>query len=136
MIFCAMVPLMNSTGTWISACKLRDIAAGHQNDNQAPGDPGYCEASAADWSLRIVDPSLCVGFESPAAALGWLSGEIRMSDEEGLSRGWEALLVEAIREPVVLLERDGLFYVWDGWHRMAAARARGITLAAIVGVPI
>jgi hypothetical protein len=127
---------MKATKTRISDCNLRDIAAGHQHDNQAEGDAGYCEAEAATWSLKTVDAARCVGFESPAAALEWLSEEIRMSNEDGLERGWEALLVEEIREPVVLLERGEMLYVWDGWHRMAAARARGISLQAIVGVPI
>lgn len=130
------VRFMDATRSWISACNLRDIAEAHQHDNQSEGDPGYCEAGAAEWALRTVDAGLCVGFESPGEALEWLSEEIRMSNEEGLNRGWEALLVEEIREPVVLLERDGVLYVWDGWHRTAAARARGIRLPAIVGVPI
>lgn len=121
--------------TEISPSLLREFARGYQHDNHSPGDPGYCSAEDADWRLARVDAERCVGFSSAAEAHDWLQSEIRMAREDGLEREWEALLTEEIREPVVLLDRRGLLYIWDGWHRVASARARGISIEAIVGVP-
>lgn len=58
-----------------------------------------------------------------------------MDEDDGLNRDWRRLMVEPIREVVVLLMRNELAYVWDGWHRVVAAIATGRAVKAIVGRP-
>jgi hypothetical protein len=119
-----------------SSKELREFAAGYLNDNQYPGLPGYCNPNKADWSLEILEPSALTNvFASPEKARAWLNEEIEMDRDDEMHRDWYLLLTEDIREEAVLLIRDGVAHVWDGWHRTAAAIARGIPLKTIVGRP-
>lgn len=64
----------------------------------------------------------------------WLAEEIDMLDQEyGDGKRWRCLTEEHIEEPVVMLDHGGLT-IWDGWHRSAAAVAKGAsTLRAVIG---
>lgn len=58
-----------------------------------------------------------------------------MAVDEGLHREWSELLTEPIQEEIVVLKRDGVAYICDGWHRVAASVAKGEDIKAIVGRP-
>ena len=116
--------------------ELRSIASTYLHDNQCPGDPGYCEPAQADWTLEWLTPQqMNSGFASAAEALDWLQVEIQMSDDEGLNRDWRRLLTEQIQVEIVVLIRDQQLYVWDGFHRLAAAMSRNCSIKAIAGRP-
>lgn len=86
--------------------------------------------------MELVGPERFSDFEGAAGAKAWLEREIEMDETECLHREWRALLSEEIREEVVVLDRGGRLYIWDGWHRVAASISRGIAVKAIVGRPI
>lgn len=122
--------------TVMSADELRGEAQQYQHDNQSEGDPGYCEASNADWRYELVAPkALSDVFTTQQKAKEWLDAELDMDRSEQLGRDWSRLLTEQIEEPVTLLARNGRVYVWDGWHRIAAAIIKGESIKAIVGYP-
>jgi hypothetical protein len=66
----------------------------------------------------------------------WLDEEIEMSVTElDDPDRWAPLLEQEIFEPIVIFDhRDGTIHIWDGWHRSAAAVAKGAkTMKAIYG---
>jgi len=86
--------------------------------------------------MEALDPAMFVtAFSSPGAALEWLQAEIQMAAEDGMTRDWDRMLSEPIRDPVVCLVRDGQAHIWDGFYRVAASVATGRSIAAIVGRP-
>lgn len=117
------------------SCDLKTFAAFFQHDNQAPGDPGYCEAAEATWTFGEVEPRQCAGFSGVEDARAWLENEIAMAKEDGQSDVWESLLREDIVEAVVVLEREGVMHIWDGWHRVAAGWVKGVKVPAVIGRP-
>lgn len=121
----------------MSQKELRAIAHTVQFDNHSPGDPGYCPAQAAHWSVEVLSPAqLENAFSTPEAARDWLASEIEMDRDEQLHREWSQLLVEPIRDEPVVLLREGKAYVWDGWHRTAALLATARPVCALVGRPM
>ena len=66
----------------------------------------------------------------------WLVEEDR-SAKEDLRYGYADLVVEDIKDAVVyVVHEDGKVDVWDGWHRIAAAFAKGEThVPTIAGRP-
>lgn len=121
----------------MSQKELRAIARAVQFDNHGPGDPGYCPAQAAHWTVEAVLPEqLENAFSTPDAARAWLASEIEMDRDEQLHRDWAQLLVEHIRDEPVVLLRDGQAYIWDGWHRTAALLATARPVFALVGRPL
>lgn len=119
-----------------SQAELVAIAGAYLHENVSPGDPGYCRPEAADWTVeQLSTEQLAHVFSSAQEAQAWLDGEIAMGKEDRLRRGWDRLLVEDIREEVVATIIDGTVHLWDGYHRVAASVARGLSVAAIVGRP-
>ncbi len=119
---------------WNSPEGLREQAAYCRNDNQGPGQPGDCVPSEANWTLEELKPEqLTHVFASQAEAQAWIASEIEMDESDEMHREWRRLLTEDIREEVVVFIRKGDAHVWDGWHRIAASIARGISVKAIVG---
>lgn len=51
--------------------------------------------------------------------------EEELDNEENYCDGdgrWSRLATEEIQNPIVIVQReDGSYYIWDGWHRSAAA---------------
>jgi hypothetical protein len=116
--------------------ELREIARAHLHDNHCYGDPGYCDPAKADWAFEVLEPAQLTNiFDSASRAREWLDDEIELDHADQLGRQWERLLYEEITEEVVIFVRDGLAYIWDGWHRCAAAIAKNVPLKAIVGRP-
>lgn len=76
-------------------------------------------------------------FKDRKDAKAWLSQEIvdfKADDLPERAEMYEKLLTEDICQPIVLSEVDGVYRLWDGWHRTAAAMAKGsTTIRAIVG---
>lgn len=123
--------------TPVDEATLRRWAAGYHGVCHAPGDPGYCHPAKASWSTGTLSAEDFTHiWESPAAAMAWISDEIKVAAEDGLQRDWHLLLIEPIREEVYCLLRDGQAYIWDGYHRIAALIATGRPIAAIVGRPL
>jgi hypothetical protein len=119
-----------------TAQQLREFADFYKYDNQEAGTPGYCEPKAADWTMELLPPAALTNiFANAEDARAWMDEEIKMDEEDKMNRGWSKLLVEDIREEVTLFIRDGKAYVWDGWHRTAAAIIKGVPVLAIVGRP-
>lgn len=115
---------------------LRRWAAGYHGACHSLGEPGYCHPDKASWSAGTLSAEdFAHLWDSPAAAMLWISDEIMMAEEEGLQRDWHLLLTEPVREEVYCLLRDGQAYIWDGYHRVAALIATERPIAAIVGRP-
>ena len=120
----------------VDEATLRSWAAGYHGACHAPGDPGYCHPDKASWSTgTLLAEDFAHIWDSPAAAMLWISDEIMMAEEDGLQRDWHLLLTEPVREEVYCLLRKGQAYIWDGYHRVAALIATGRPIVAIVGRP-
>lgn len=116
--------------------QLQSFAAACVDDNQVPGTPGYCDPEQATWAVEVLAPAQLTNvFANAIDAREWLHKEIAMDLEDSMNRGWDRLLKEDIHEEVIVLIRNNLVYIWDGWHRAAAAIAKGVSLVAIVGRP-
>lgn len=115
---------------------MRAEAAAHQHDNYCAGDLGYCDASSAVWSLNNAFPMASLKHLKDDW-VKWFGEEISMDESEGLGRNYAGMLTGEIIEEVIVFVRDGKGYIWDGWHRVAAAIVGGKeTIKAIVGVPL
>ncbi len=118
--------------------ELKTIAAGFQYDNHTYGDQGFCDPDHADWTLEFLNHTHkfdTIEFNNSELAKKWILGEIEMDITENLGRGWKNLLTEEIHTEVVVLIREDKIYIWDGYHRIAAAIATGRPVLAIVGRP-
>jgi hypothetical protein len=104
------------------------------SDQHAPGDPGHCAPNAAIWEVQEAFPLALFG---PIERwVEWFAGECGLWAEEGEPNRFDSMKSGEIREPIVLLMRNGVAHVWDGSHRIAASLVAGkATIRAIVGVP-
>ena len=104
------------------------------SDQFRPGEPGYCLATEATW--QRIDGYDLARVADHQGWKDWFALEVTMWAEEGDPKRFEDMMSGPILEPVVILEREGVAYVWDGNHRIGAAITRGLaTISAYVGVP-
>lgn len=131
--------------TWYatrSPDQLRCLASEHQG----ACDDGDLDAMDLEWRvvpdlpLAVVEGCLVRGSwprDEPLSARWreWHDGECRLDDEEfDGGRGWEAMVEEDVREPIVVTIEPGRVQIWDGWHRTGASIVAGrTTIPAIVG---
>lgn len=125
---------MCTTNADTPADVLREFARQFEWVNFEEADVGYCDPDKAVWHY---DPAYDVTkLDCPPPAVGWdawLKEEVEIT-----TPGWYSFVDGApITECIVIFEHEGRGYVWDGWHRTAFARIKGIkTLRAIVGTRI
>jgi hypothetical protein len=106
-------------------------------DAWAGNGDGDFEVDEAEWAHSAAD-----GLASFLPVMGreewvaWFVDEHRMAIEAGRP-GYGDLLLQDIREPVVYVAYgDGRADVWDGYHRLGAAMAKGAgSVPSIKGVP-
>ena len=119
---------------WTPA-ELRAEAAGWRDAIYLPGEPGYCQPHAVTWTY---DPNYDVSKLNhllPDGWLEWFQQEQVDAAEDGRKGYYDSMLDQPIAEAIIVLERDGKGYIWDGWHRTGAAFTRKLgTLRAIVGL--
>lgn len=119
----------------------KSIALGVVGDNYRPGDDGYHDPDQVNWGFADVAPSRFLELMpggSVEAWKAWFDNECRMDEYDELGQNWRELLTcsEDRLADIVVLKKDGCLYLWDGWHRMAAAIIRGLaSLPAVVGFP-
>lgn len=104
------------------------------SDQFEQGHPGFCDVAEADWVLVEQYPLAKLG--SPDDWSKWFASEVKAWADEGDKTRFNDMMNGPILCPVVILERDGVGYVWDGNHRVGASLTRGLThIPAIVGTP-
>jgi hypothetical protein len=119
----------------------KDIALGVVGDNYNPGDEGYHDPQQVNWGFSEVAVSRFLSLMpggTVEAWASWFEQECHMDEYDELGQNWRELLTcaEDRLADVVVLKKSGSLYLWDGWHRMAAAIIRGLdTLPALVGFP-
>lgn len=113
-------------------------AAARCAGNWGWGDPGHVPVAERAWRLVAAFPVCAV--EGPGDWLAWYDGEHALRRETDGDDGYfdrmEAWLRAGTRlDPLSVVEgEDGRFWLWDGYHRVAAARRLGLAaLPAIVG---
>ncbi len=123
------------TGTWLPGEAAAFAACWQSAACSRP--EGDFPAAEADWR---VDDAFDVArlvplFGSVDEARAFVRSECAMAMEDG-REGYGDLLTQEIREHVCVVElEDGTVDLWDGWHRSAAAIAKGApTIRAVVGV--
>lgn len=114
--------------------ELRAEAAGYHRACYAPGEPGYCAPGHATWTYEHnYDVSKLLHLV-PEGWEAWFAEERRELAELRPPGWYEAMLNQPIEEAIIVLERGGLGYIWDGWHRTGATVTRKLTrIRAIVG---
>jgi hypothetical protein len=114
--------------------ELRGEAAGWLHANYIPGEPGYCWPNAAIW---VYEPHYDVTkllHLLPGQWLEWFRQEQVDAAADGRDGYYASMLDRPITEAIIVLERDGKGYIWDGWHRTGATITKRLaTLRAIVG---
>ena len=119
----------------------RDIALSVVGDNHSAGDEGYHDPDQVNWGFSDIAPSRFLSLMSEGtkeAWAEWFENECRMDEYDDLGQNWRELLTcsEDRLADVVVLKKGQCLYLWDGWHRMAAAIIRGLeSLPAVVGFP-
>ncbi|MFP3637543.1 hypothetical protein [Paraburkholderia sp. SIMBA_054] len=103
--------------------------------DQFPKDqPGFCEPCHAYWKVDLAFALTKLG--DATEWIRFFDAEVSMWAAEGDPGRFDNMLDAPITEPVVVLQRSGKHYVWDGNHRIGASFKRGLTsIPAIVGVP-
>lgn len=124
-----------------SQAELREIASLY-SDQYRPGEPGYCPANKAKWTEVAdypLDNLLCEELPSKQEWVGWLNDEIDMFVSDGMdevAQMYRDMINGDIDNPVIVLERHGKAFIWDGNHRVGASFAGNkTTIKAIVGQP-
>jgi len=100
-------------------------------DTWRPGEAGFAKAQDLYW-YEVNDLNLSeIGFETTKFAKEqW---DIGMGADPAYYR---SMRNKPIAEPVVLHKKDGIYYVWDGLHRIGGAVAASrTTIPAIIGIP-
>lgn len=115
---------------------LRRRATPFANVTYCPGDKGYCAPRGAEWRYEAeYDVEKLIPL-MPSGWTAWFERELLLYPEPSSGRHYARLLEEDIEEPIIVLEREGLSYIWEGWHRTGAAVKKGQTkIRAIVGTP-
>lgn len=115
--------------------QLRAEADGWLDANYVPGEPGYCHPNAATWTYEPhYDVSKLLHL-LPDQWPEWFRQEQADAADDGREGYYNSMLDRPITEAIIVLERDGKGYIWDGWHRTGATVTRNLTgLRAIVGL--
>ncbi|WP_415912577.1 ParB N-terminal domain-containing protein [Neptuniibacter sp. QD37_11] len=105
-------------------------------DNLYPGDEGFIDPVSSEWTHNpefSVDELIGL-MDSKEQWEAWLEREIEdYQDIRGLAY-YHDLKCNPIRNPIILSYVNGKYYIWDGWHRVAAAIAGGReTIPAYIG---
>lgn len=116
--------LREEAENWVDACHCE-------------GDPGYCAPDAARWKYESnYDISRLTHLFLPEGGAKWFEQEVTWAAEDGRAGYYADMLDQPISEAIIVLEREGKGYIWDGWHRTAAAITQNLTtIRAIVGIP-
>lgn len=117
---------------------LCEWAEGYRGDNDDGGD-GYFDPKKATWSFDRNYPAskfLHAGvFLTRELAKEWLLGEISDFISDGMdyrANDYLKMMVEPIRDAVIVGEANGVGFVWDGFHRVAAILARGDSFIPVI----
>lgn len=117
--------------------------AGLYSDQFQSGHPGYCDPVKARWHLDPAYPLekfLCAEIPTSEDWTAWFHNEIAIFEADGMEEHadmYRAMLGANIEDEVIVLERDGKGYLWDGNHRAGSSFASNkTTIPAIVGIPV
>lgn len=115
---------------------------GFYSDQYSPGEAGYCDPRKARWEEvehYPIEQLLCEELPSREEWEEWFRSEINLFVEDGMDEiadMYRDMITQDIEEAIIVLERDGKAYIWDGNHRVGAAFSSGkTTIRAIVGRP-
>lgn len=120
----------------LTETELRAEAAGWVDACYGPGEPGYCNPDKASWRF-VADYDVAKLHPVAEGNLQeWFKDEQAMAAMGGRPGVYDSMLTRPINEAIIVLERDGTGYIWDGWHRTGATVTKGgKTIPAIVGTP-
>ncbi|WP_210498509.1 hypothetical protein [Vibrio crassostreae] len=120
--------------------RMINAARGYE---EALCDPDETQSSFSpelgDWEYRPEMDITELGkklFGTPEEALKWLEEEITVFDEDGLdfrSNDFRSMLVDPIKEEIIIGNSEDGMELWDGTHRVAAAYAKNKKCPAIIG---
>ena len=114
--------------------QLRQEAAGWHGACHMPGEPGYCNPNQATWRFEPAFELSKLQTPGGTSWAVWFQEEQLDAIAEGRGGLYDSMLTSPIEEAVILYERDGVAYIWDGWHRSGASFVKGAkTIMAIVG---
>jgi hypothetical protein len=115
---------------------LRQEAAFWSEACYCKGEPGYCNPDKASWRYEPYYDITKLYHLNGHEWLAWFKEEQKMAADDGRVGYYDSMLDEPIQEAIIVLERDGKGYIWDGWHRTGAAITKDLkTIRAIVGTP-
>ncbi len=103
--------------------QCRELADSLRYDNICEGDDGFIEPLTAQWVFDdSYDPALFLTLMGESHEWkAWMDEEIEtLTDIRGAAY-FEDLANNPIREPIVITLIGSTPYIWDGWHRIAAA---------------
>lgn len=124
---CEILSLAGAAGIWHANRTEVAEAWAVRNDNFVLGDEGFADASELDWYLVEQYPVARLQHVPDAA---WLSEE-----NEHLDGRYSDMLSGHIQLPLVVMDDGQAGFIWDGYHRAAAALAAGVaSVPVIVGV--
>jgi hypothetical protein len=84
-----------------------------------------------DWTY---DPAYPVADIAGGDWTEWMKDEMEMWAEEGEPTRYDDMFDRPIMDPIILVEINGVGWLWDGCHRVGAASMLGqTTLQAVVG---
>jgi len=97
----------------------------------------FFPARAGYWKECVLAPSDFTDvWANSAEARSYLEAEIRMRVKDELPHAdFVDMLRHGVNEPVVVTCINGVYRIWDGYHRIATAIIRGEPILALVGTP-
>jgi len=101
----------------------------------AEGEDGFVESGKASWALN---PHFSLKRFGPLIELkDRFLVACAKAEEEGFAGRYDDMVGQDIHTPIIVLEKDGKLFVWDGDVRIGAAARNGkTTIPAIVGTAI
>lgn len=118
-----------------SETSLRDVARQYQ-DQFSSGEDGYADPNKLSWKYVKNYPidKFIYGNTTKDSWVDWIKQEIEWAEEDGREGYYDDLFEGDIHTSIVVVELNGLTYIWDGNHRVGASIAQGKeTIPAIVG---
>ena len=89
-----------------------------RNDNFVPGDEGFAESDTLDW-YRVE--------RYPVSRLQLVPDAAWLQEENAQLEGrYHDMMDGQITSPVILMDDGHAGWIWDGYHRAAAALAAGV----------
>ena len=126
---------MTLNWTVLTSDQLAAEASCYLNDHD-DGSADFFDVALATWSLVSIPPEMLNAFKDEQEASIWINEEITFLKSDGnigRAKMYEDMLLNGVKDPIIVGKRSNTLALWDGFHRVAISMVRKETVLTILG---